>query len=126
MIEFIFQIILLLGIGYVIGRERRAAHKAIGPRSTMLILLGAFLYAYMSTQLFDADPSRIVGQVCCGVGFIGAGIICKSEDSVKNLTTAILVWTLSAIGCLLAFYYYIEVVIVSIATLLILHNKKEK
>lgn len=119
MVEFIIQTCTLLIIGLIIGEERRFMHKVIGPRSTILILLGAFLYAYMSAKI-GGDPTRIVGQICCGVGFIGAGIIWKSNNTIKNLTTAILVWTLSAIGCLMAFQFYLEVIIITIITWFIL------
>jgi len=118
--ELIVNLLLLLVIGFVIGSERQSHHKTIGVRSTTLILLGAFTYTYISTMI-GGDPSRIIAQIVTGVGFIGAGIIFKDGTSnIGNLTTAILIWALSAVGCLIGLSLHKEAVIISVVIIIIL------
>ena len=120
--DLLINLGILLIIGFVVGQERQRKHKAIGIRSTSLILLGAFIFTYIST-IVGGDPARIVAQVVTGVGFIGAGVIFKNGISdIGNLTTAILIWTLSAVGCLIALGYRLESIIVTIVIILILRT----
>ena len=97
-ISFIISFVSLLLIGILIGLQREIQHKCIGMRTTLLILLGSFLFTLTASMLNEA---RIIAQIVSGVGFIGAGIIFKSNDTIKNLTTAVLVWALAALGVLL-------------------------
>lgn len=120
--DLLINLGILLIIGFVVGQERQRKHKAIGIRSTSLVLLGAFIFTYIST-IVGGDPARIVAQVVTGVGFIGAGVIFKNGISdIGNLTTAILIWTLSAVGCLIALGYRLESIIVTIVIILILRT----
>jgi putative Mg2+ transporter-C (MgtC) family protein len=113
---------LLLVVGIILGIERERSHKVIGVRSTLLILFGAFIFTYVSTKV-GGDPARIIAQVVCGSGFIGAGMIFKAKpDEISNLTTAIFVWVLSGLGVMLALGLY-EVMFFSIIIYLILKWK---
>ncbi len=113
---------LLLIVGIILGIERERSHKVIGVRSTLLILFGAFIFTYVSTKV-GGDPARIIAQVVCGSGFIGAGMIFKAKpDEISNLTTAIFVWVLSGLGVMLALGLY-EVMFFSIIIYLILKWK---
>ena len=124
MLNLLINLLLLLIIGFVVGFERQKKHKAIGIRSTSLVLLGAFIFTYIST-LVGGDPARIIAQVVTGVGFIGAGIIFKhGTHDIQNLTTAVLVWTLSAVGCLLALSFRLEAIIITFVIMIILHGYK--
>lgn len=122
MLQLLINLSLLLLIGFILGLEREKAHKIIGARSTILILLGSFIFTYISTKI-GGDPSRIIAQIVCGSGFIGAGIIFKDNArSISNLTTAIFVWVLSGLGCMFALGLY-EVVLFSIIIFIILKIK---
>ena len=113
---------MLLIVGIILGIERERSHKVIGVRSTLLILFGAFIFTYVSTKV-GGDPARIIAQVVCGSGFIGAGMIFKAKpDEISNLTTAIFVWVLSGLGVMLALGLY-EVMFFSIIIYLILKWK---
>lgn len=108
--------------GLLLGTERQRAHKIIGTRSVLLVLFGSFVFTYISTKV-GGDPSRIIAQIVCGSGFIGAGIIFKNNArEISNLTTAIFVWVLSGIGCMLALGYY-EVILFSLIIFIILKIK---
>ena len=119
MFDLLINLIIALVLGLILGYERAQSHKVIGARSISLILLGAFTFTFISTKV-GGDPSRIIAQVVSGVGFIGAGIVFKDVDSIKNLTTAILVWTISAIGCLIALGYRIESILIATIVYIIL------
>lgn len=122
MIKLIINLFILILVGLLLGLEREKSHKIIGARSTLLVLLGSFIFTYISTRV-GGDPSRIIAQVVCGSGFIGAGIIFKnSAREISNLTTAIFVWVLSGLGCMVALGFY-EVLIFSVIIFVILKIK---
>ncbi len=57
------------------------------------------------------DPnstSRIAAQIVSGIGFLGAGIILKSEveKRITNLTTAAAIWFAASIGMAIGYEYY--------------------
>ena len=56
----------------------------------------------------NADPARIAAQIVSGVGFLGAGVIFKTGNSIKGLTTAAGIWATAAIGmCIGSGMYYL-------------------
>ena len=123
--DFLINLLVLLLVGIILGSERQNSHNLIGVRTTSLILLGSFIFTYISTKV-GGDPSRIIAQVVSGIGFIGAGIIFK--DGIKhihNLTTAVLVWVLAALGCLIALGFHIESLIMTIVIYVILRIYKK-
>lgn len=125
MFKFIISLLLLLGSGAILGLERQKTHGIVGVRSTTLIMLGAFIFSYISTRI-GGDPSRVVAQVVSGVGFIGAGLIFKKDlNKIANITTAILIWCLAALGCLIGLGFFVEsVVITAICYLILKYYKK--
>ncbi|MFC1765509.1 MgtC/SapB family protein [Planctomycetota bacterium] len=84
----------------VIGFERQVHGKPIGIRTSGLICLGTYLFVVMGQSIATdhMDPSRIVGQVITGVGFLGAGIMFARNDTVVGVTSAAAIWILAAIG----------------------------
>ena len=48
--------------------------------------------------MLQADVTRVASNVVVGVGFLGAGVIFRQRNSVKNLTTAASLWAVAAIG----------------------------
>jgi putative Mg2+ transporter-C (MgtC) family protein len=54
------------------------------------LLLQALIFTYLSAQVDPTSTSRIAAQLVTGIGFLGAGIILKSEsdERITNLTTA--------------------------------------
>jgi putative Mg2+ transporter-C (MgtC) family protein len=96
-----------------------------------LISLGSTLYCLISHAVTQCDPTRIVGQVITGVGFIGAGLIFRGKDHVHGLTTAATIWCTAAIGALvgiglnqLAFVGMISIIIVNRLFLHLKQNDK--
>lgn len=122
--KLILSVILLLLIGLLFGKERETK-GLIGPRTTTLVLIGSFMFIWLSNSL-DGDPTRIVGQIATGISFLCAGLIFKSDSKeIHNLTTAVFVWCLAAIGCMVGIGLYIEVAILTTVTYLILTRYKK-
>jgi len=125
MIKFLISLVVILVSGILIGLERQKSHGIVGVRSVTLIMLGAFIFSYFSTRI-GGDPSRVVAQVASGVGFIGAGLIFKKDvDKIANITTAILMWCLAALGCLIGLGFIIESLVITIVIYLILKYYKK-
>ena len=55
-----------------------------------------------------------------GVGFLGAGMILKSENNkVKNLTTAAAVWFAAAIGMVIGMGWYLIAVLATVYSVIV-------
>lgn len=125
MIKFSISLIVLLCSGLLLGLERQKTHGIVGVRSITLIMLGAFIFSYISVRI-GGDPSRVVAQVVSGVGFIGAGLIFKKDsDKIANITTAVLMWCLASLGCLIGLGFIIESLIMTFIIYLILKYYKK-
>jgi putative Mg2+ transporter-C (MgtC) family protein len=83
-------------------------------------MAGACLFTLISTFADPNSPARIAAQVVSGVGFIGAGMILKSEDnSVRNLTTAAAIWFAAAIGMAIGIGWYVIAVLASVYAVIV-------
>lgn len=123
--KLLVSVIYLLAIGYIIGEERQKGGKIIGVRTTTMILLAAFTFSYISILI--GDSPRMVTGIAGSVGFIGSGIIWKGGEDrdIGNLTTAVLILVLAGIGCLVALGFYMESLIITIVTYIVLHLYKK-
>ena len=109
-LEFLIGIGLSLLAGFLIGAERESRGK---PAGTMM-------FTYISAQVDPNSTSRIAAQVVSGIGFLGAGIILKSEEQerVTNLTTAAAIWFAASIGMAIGFdFYFMALVATAFAVL---------
>ena len=97
----IIRISLALLAGAILGIEREYRNKSAGFRTLILISIGSSLL--LSSDTMD----RIVANVVTGIGFIGGGVIFKSEEGVNGLTTAATIWVTAAVGMAIGagFYY---------------------
>lgn len=117
---FLFNLVVLLTCGFVLGYERQKTNKVIGIRSVILLMLGSFIFTYISTRI-GGDPSRVAAQIASGVGFIGAGIIWKDKStSISNLTTAILIWVIAALGSMISIGLLKESILITIIIYIVL------
>lgn len=117
---FFLNLAILILCGILIGYERQKTNKVIGIRSVILLMLGSFVFTYISTRI-GGDPSRVAAQIASGVGFIGAGIIWKSTSTnISNLTTAILIWILAALGSMISIGLLKESIVITIIIYIIL------
>jgi putative Mg2+ transporter-C (MgtC) family protein len=63
------------------------------------------LFSFISRTFNPGNPTVIAAQIVSGVGFLGAGMIIKSDKTqrISNLTTAASVWYSAGIGMALGF-----------------------
>jgi putative Mg2+ transporter-C (MgtC) family protein len=66
------------------------------------------------------DATRIVAQIVSGIGFIGAGAIFKSSSKVQGLTTAAVIWTVSALGILAGYGIYLSTIVITVGLIVFL------
>lgn len=127
--QIIFQLLLAAILGGLVGLEREYKRKEAGLRTCCLVSLGATLFTTISFQVFNLflakpgitfDPTRIIGQIVLGAGFLGAGVIIYREDRVGGLTTAVGVWVVAAIGTAVGAGLYFPAIFVTFLALLIL------
>ena len=88
--DFFILLGLSLLFGFVIGTERETRGKPAGISTNSFVIAGAAMFTFISLQVDPNSPARIAAQVVSGVGFLGAGMILKSDrdGTVTNLTTA--------------------------------------
>jgi putative Mg2+ transporter-C (MgtC) family protein len=100
--DFAFQLATAVLCGAIVGIERQLRGKAIGIRTSILICLGTEVFVRLSTNMAVdgavVDPTRVLGQIVTGVGFLGAGVILAKGGSITGVTSAAVVWMLAAIG----------------------------
>lgn len=119
--EFLIDLVLALVCGVIIGFERERRNKPAGISTHTLVIGAAMLFSFLSKSVHAGDPTRIAAQIVSGVGFLGAGIILKSEKTgkISNLTTAASVWYSAAIGMALGFNYHFIAIAATIYVVII-------
>ncbi len=96
--EVIVRLISAVLVGMIIGLDRQLRNKEGGLRTHGIITTGSALYTIISISILNADPARVIAQIVTGVGFICGGVIFKSKDRVRGITTAADIWMTSGIG----------------------------
>lgn len=113
--SFIIKLALSLLVGFLIGLERELKGKPAGISTQSLVIAGSMIFTLLSNVMDPTSPARIAAQIVTGVGFLGAGMILKSDrEKIKNLTTAATIWFAAALGMAIGFGWYL---IACIATL---------
>jgi putative Mg2+ transporter-C (MgtC) family protein len=119
---FLMPLATAVFCGGLIGIERQIRGKPIGIRTSILICLGTEVFIRLGATFTEppADPTRVLGQVVTGVGFLGAGVILARGESITGVTSASVVWVLAAIGCAIGLDYLAEAVALAGFTVCIL------
>jgi putative Mg2+ transporter-C (MgtC) family protein len=118
------RLLLAAIIGGAIGFEREAHGQAAGFRTYLIVGVASCLMMMLSLhmeELFRAlpvdhsvvrlDPGRIASYAIASMGFLGAGAIIKGKGSVRGLTTAAGLWSVTGIGLSIgAGYIYTAIV----------------
>ncbi len=86
--------------GIIVGLERQLRGKPMGMRTSALICIGTYVFVAMTRHISNqiTDPSRVIGQVITGIGFLGAGVILARHGAVIGVTSASAIWVLASIG----------------------------
>ena len=104
----LLKLLIAILLGGVIGWQREHTGHEAGIRTFSSICMGSCLFGIISQSMGPmGDPGRIAAQVVSGIGFIGIGVIIREGGSIKGLTTAATLWSMSAIGLAISFNLYI-------------------
>jgi putative Mg2+ transporter-C (MgtC) family protein len=133
----LFQAVVALTLGGLVGWEREAAGKWAGLRTHMMVCLAAMLFVKIGYFLMldarvdsgeahsslQTDPLRIIEAIVTGVAFLGAGTIFRDRDAhrARGLTTAASLLTIAPIGIAVALDRYILAVGVTLIALFVLN-----
>ena len=126
-------VLLKLGLavilGGLVGYEREHHNQPAGLRTHIILCVGATLITLVSIALSKdlgndrlTDPTRIAAQIVSGIGFLGGGAILRLGATVKGLTTAACIWTVTGVGMAIGAGYYFPAVMVVLIMLFALHS----
>ena len=104
--------------GGLVGFERQIRGKPAGIRTNILICLGSSIFVQLGAAIGgpNADPTRVLGQVAVGIGFLGAGVIIAREGLVHGITSAAVIWVLAGIGAMIGFGKFMPAIIIAVVT----------
>jgi putative Mg2+ transporter-C (MgtC) family protein len=120
--DFWLPVLVSVLCGMMIGLERQLRGKPLDVRSAVLICLGTHVFIRLGVThgSGNSDPTRVLGQVVTGIGFLGAGVMLTRGHYVVGLTTAAVIWALAAIGATIGFGNYRGAIALALVTLLVL------
>ncbi len=102
------RLLLAVVLGGLVGLERQIHGRPAGLRTHILVCLGSALVMTLTASFGpNIDPGRAVAGIVTGIGFLGAGVIVKSEEIVRGLTTAACIWFVAALGVVIGQGLYV-------------------
>lgn len=138
---FLITLLFSIFLSAIIGIEREVRGHSAGLRTHVLISSGATILTFISIYAIPViisafkdgsfpsdlsiysssyDASRIAAGIIAGFGFICAGTILKTGFTIKGLTTSASLWITGAIGLLVGMGLFLEAIIATFITLLVL------
>lgn len=127
-VVIVMRLVLAILLSGLIGFEREVRQRSAGLRTHILVSLGSCLIMLTSLHVFDIykdiatpDPARIAAAVITGVGFLCAGAIIRSGETVKGLTTAATVWLAAGIGLGIGCGFYFASFIAAVLAIAVLY-----
>ena len=116
--EFWLRLGTAILCGGIIGLERQLRGKAAGIRTSILICLGTQLFVALGASFTGnrVDPTRVVGQVVSGIGFVGGGVILARDGAVIGVTSAAVIWMLAALGSMIGLGHLIASIVLTLVT----------
>jgi len=125
--EILLRLVIAAVVGGIVGYERKIANKPAGIRTLMLISVGSALFTIVSVTAFaNLDPSKVAAGIVTGIGFLGAGTIFRSKDTVSGLTTAASMWAVAGIGLTAGLGEYVLMAMATLLVIVILQLNKIK
>ena len=125
-IRAIIEVAIAALLGALIGLERSLAGKTAGMRTYALVSMGSCLLIVISSLVAARfigvtmfDPLRVAAGIVMGVGFIGSGLVTRSDSHPVGLTTSAGVWVAAAIGIAVGFGYHLLAIASTIMIILV-------
>jgi putative Mg2+ transporter-C (MgtC) family protein len=108
--------------GALEGIERQFRGKPAGVRTSILVCIGTSVFIHLGAAASSGhgDPTRVLGQLVTGVGFLGAGVMFAREGVVTGVTTAAVIWVLAAIGAAIGLGHHLGALALALVTVGIL------
>ncbi|MEN3015111.1 MAG: MgtC/SapB family protein [bacterium] len=120
-LDFVIIGISSIICGFVLGFEREIHNKPAGIKTVTLVVMGSSFFTFCSVNGFEPfKDSKVAAQIVSGVGFLGAGVILRSELKVMGLTTAATLWVAASIGMLIGTKMIIQAFIATILVALMI------
>jgi putative Mg2+ transporter-C (MgtC) family protein len=130
----LFQSMVALLLGGMLGWERESAGKWAGLRTHMLVCLAAMLFVKvgqfliadsqqsLSPETLRTDPVRIIEAIVTGIAFLGAGTVFRDPKAATahGLTTAASLLAVAPIGVAVAIERYVLAVGATLLVLFVL------
>jgi len=124
-LTMLFQLLVAMLLGMLVGTERSIAGKTAGLRTFGLVSLGSCLFIVTAVSVVStfaaiggADIMRVLAGIVTGMGFLGAGAIMFRDSTLNGLTTAAALWVAAGIGVAVGFQLYVLAVTATVLTLL--------
>lgn len=107
--------------GAIIGLERQLRGKPAGIRTSILVCLSSAIFVHLgATNVGFGDPTRVLGQLVSGVGFLGGGVMFSRDGIVSGVTTAAVIWILAAIGAAIGLHHAAGAIVLSVLVVVLL------
>lgn len=112
-LDYVVKLFTIMALASIIGYNRGSNSQGAGMRTHVLVGLGAALSMMISIKGIETftgstyDPFRLSAQVISGIGFLGAGTIIKTGQTIKGLTTAASLWAIAMIGIAIGSGFYV-------------------
>lgn len=104
-LDIVTRLSVAMFLGMCIGGERMLAGKTAGMRTYALVSMGSALFLIIAGlaagagKNFDTSAAaRIIAAIVTGVGFLGSGLVFKSEKGLVGITSASGLWVSTGIG----------------------------
>jgi putative Mg2+ transporter-C (MgtC) family protein len=124
----ILKLALAVILGGLVGFEREHHNQPAGLKTHIILCVGATLLTIVSIAMSHdlgnerlTDPTRIAAQIVSGIGFLGGGAILRLGATVRGLTTAACIWTVTGVGMAVGAGYYFPAILVVLTMLGTLH-----
>lgn len=105
LLTYLPPVIVATVCGLLVGLERKFRKRVAGIKTNIMICVGSTLFTttafFIAEHVKGSDPARMISYIISGIGFLGTGVIFKEHDKVTGLTTASLIWVLSAVGVII-------------------------
>ena len=106
-LDVLLRLLAATIVGGLIGLNREFRRKSAGLRTHALVALGAAVVTTLVARSIDGSGivhfdaiSRVIQGVITGIGFLGAGVILRKDNSqvIHGLTTAASIWLAACLG----------------------------